>query len=206
MPKKRKPRKPPRAEVRWQLGQRFHYEVQMAYELAGLLLLTGNQTVPEARWAGLEAFTIHVRQLIEFFWREKTGRRRDAYAVHYFAPGEWAELRPPCPPELEAALRNRIGRDVTHLTYERTWTTAEDRAWRPAELCTALAPTVLCFVDNVDHSELDLHWLDACRERVEGFQRVAAHVPPQGWGTGSGPSAPQLGFRGEPPQPPGETG
>ena len=104
--------------------------------------------------AHIESFTIHVRQLIDFFWPEHP-RGTDAPAAAYFDPGEWEKLALERPEILSEAIRKKIGWGVAHLTYDRAWARPEEKPWDVVGLARALAPVIVCFVDNVDHSKLD---------------------------------------------------
>jgi hypothetical protein len=99
------------------LSEHLHYEAMMTFGLARLLVETQgtvlNQLVHNAE---IEAFTIHVRQLIDFLWtdREERPKSTDAFASDYFAAGEWAKLRPERPAILSEALHRKVGWGVAH--------------------------------------------------------------------------------------------
>jgi hypothetical protein len=76
------------------LTEHLYYEIQMTFDLADVLVFATPPVRPLdqlVRNALLEAFTIHVRQLIDFFWSKRSSGRtvtlRDAYAADYFEPG-----------------------------------------------------------------------------------------------------------------------
>jgi hypothetical protein len=156
------------------LSEHLHYEIQMTFDLASVVLTGGYATAhPILRNAMVEAFTIHVRQLIDFFWSGRTRRNpRDAFAADYFDSHEWVSIRPNRPRELGEDLWQKVGWGVVHLTYGRAHVTAEQKEWRPVEICVALTPAVLCFVDNVDPSKLDPAWFDHVRPCVERFHAL----------------------------------
>jgi hypothetical protein len=140
------------------LSEHLHYEVWMTFELARLLTLrqmsAGSQAIQNAE---LEAFTIHVRQLYDFLWGDRSTKpsSTDAFAADYFSAGEWARLRPAPPAILDKALRKKVGWGVAHLTYGRANSTFADKEWVPIKLAQAFAPAVICFADNVDPALLD---------------------------------------------------
>lgn len=157
---KAKPWSPSADDLR-ALSEHLYYEVQMTFLLADWLVHTQGAVLNQtARNAEVEAFTIHVRQLIDFLWMEQPqdSKKRDAFAADYFAPGEWDKLRPSRPAVLDSALRRKVGWGVAHLTYDRAWSTPQDKQWQPVALCCALAPAVACFADNVDPARFDPQW------------------------------------------------
>lgn len=143
------------------LSEHLFYEVQMTFGLAALLASTRATAVDfPTHNARVETFPMHVRQLIEFLWLEKEryGKTRELFAADYFAPGEWADLRPERPDILNEALRHKIGWGIAHLTYKRARSTEQDKQWNPIALGCALAPAVICFTDNVNSAALDSRW------------------------------------------------
>jgi hypothetical protein len=155
------------------LTEHLFYEVQMTFHLAAVLHSTQGTVLDQlVRNAQIEAFTIHVRQLIDFFWMERSrkGKKRDAFAADYFAPGEWVNIRPQRSDVLNEALRHKVGWGVAHLTYGRARSTVQDKQWQPIALACALAPAVICFADNVDHAKLDGDWpVSEMRPHAEWF-------------------------------------
>jgi hypothetical protein len=103
----------------------------------------------------------------------KSQAERDAFAADYFDAGEWAGLRPECPAELDAVW-TKVGWGVVHLTYSRANVTPQEKLWKPLSICSALAPAVECFVDNVDPAKLDPAWfreIRACLNRFSAPRR-----------------------------------
>jgi hypothetical protein len=152
------------------LTEHLFYEVQMTFDLA-MLLVSSHVPNVLVRNAMVETFPMHVRQLTEFFWNERSSNpkaERDAFAADYFNPGEWASLRPECPADLDAVWE-KVGWGIVHLTYGRANVTPEQKEWRPLEICQALAPVVRCFVENVDPAKLDAEWFDPMRKCIDRF-------------------------------------
>jgi hypothetical protein len=148
----------PNADDLRALTEHLYYEVQMTFALGAWLVHSQGTVLNQtARNAEVEAFTIHARQLIDFLWMEQPQdeKRRNAFAADYFARGEWARLRPERPAVLSAALRRKVGWGVAHLTYDRAWSTEQDKQWPPVVLGCALAPAVVRFADNVDPTKFD---------------------------------------------------
>jgi len=170
----------PTAEDLWLLSEHIYYEVQMTFELAVITLATYQFIHPLTRNAQVEALPMHVRQLVDFFWKERSSNpkyARDAFAADYFAPGTWSKLRPERP-ELLGEVWEKAGWGVAHLTYGRAHVVPERKLWEPVTICHALAPIVLCFADNVDRSKLNPAWFDSMRPCVERFLATVAHMRP----------------------------
>lgn len=156
------------------LTEHLCYEVQMTFDLAMLLVSSHvpNQLVQNSM---VETFPMHVRQLTEFFWNERSSNskaERDAFAADYFDTGEWAALRPECPPDL-SAVWEKVGWGVVHLTYRRANVTPRQKEWRPLLICEALAPVVRCFIDYVDPAKLNPEWfglMQLCVDRFSAFE------------------------------------
>jgi hypothetical protein len=120
------------------LTEHLQYEVLMTFDLADALasMFMAPPSKPLdllVRNALLEAFVIHIRQLVEFFWRDRSPKRKvtqqGAYAADYFEPGEWKLLRPARPNRLDRLLTGKVGWGVVHLTYGRARSTPKDKEW-----------------------------------------------------------------------------
>lgn len=167
---------PSGADLR-QLTEHLFYELQMTFDLADVLSSAfasppASPTDLLVRNALLEAFTIHVRQLIDFFWSERSPKwkqtQQGAYAADYFKAGEWKRLRPRRPQMLNRPLSGKVGWGVAHLTYPRGRVTAQEKEWEPLRMCVALMPAARCFVDNVDPAKFDAQWfvhIEPCLDR-----------------------------------------
>jgi hypothetical protein len=114
-----------------------------------------------ARNAEVEAFAIHLRQLIEFFWIEKpqTEARRSAFAADFFARGRWRQLRPARPEALGRDFHKSIGWGAAHLTYDRADAAGRDAWWGVRPHVIPLARAAECFLTNVELDQLapDVH-------------------------------------------------
>jgi hypothetical protein len=124
-------------------------------------------------------FTIHLRQLIDFFWPPKNVRRDgrknpDALAADYFEAGEWEQLCPERPKVLSKAIREKVGWGVAHLTYGRAWSKPEDKEWNVLELGHALLPAVRAFVENVEPGKLDPEHIERMKIAAEAWSRIVS--------------------------------
>jgi hypothetical protein len=92
--------------------------------------------------AFMESFAIHIRCLRDFLWGRRTQRNpEDAFASDFCDAGVWEMRRPPLPAALEAieGRRQRIGREIVHLTYHRLDIKAETKHWDLTDLLRAIA-------------------------------------------------------------------
>jgi len=76
----------------------------------------------------LEAFTIHIRILLDFLYGKKR-KPDDVVAGDFFVDEkEWLEIRPEMPPNLKN-INKRVGKEIAHLTYSRLAVTADTKPW-----------------------------------------------------------------------------
>jgi hypothetical protein len=156
------------------LSEHLCYEVEMTYSLAAWMVAHRGEGDQLAANAVLESFTIHLRQLIDFFWPEnprRSGDAPDALASDFFEEGEWERLRPERPEILSEAIRKKVGWGVAHLTYGRARAKPEDKEWAFVALAHALAPAVIAFVDNVEPRKLvpeEVERMKTCAEAWGG--------------------------------------
>jgi hypothetical protein len=171
-PVRRTKRWEPAATDRELLTEHLFYEIQMTFFLAGQINSQAGSRVDISLLNGqIEAFDMHLVQLLEFFWRERqrTGAHRDAFAADYFEDGEWARLRPELPPILEKALRQHGSWGTTSLTYDRAWVRPVDKVWDVVTQAFALATVVERFVATVDHSQFTPGYANGMRMCAEVF-------------------------------------
>jgi hypothetical protein len=155
------------------LSEHLCYEVEMTYSLATWMARGYGKADALAANAVLEAFTIHLRQLIDFFWPGKQrylGPPPDALAADYFEAGEWDRIRPERPDVLSKAIRRKVGWGVVHLTYGRAWAKPEDKQWPFVELAQALAPAILAFLDHLEQGKLEPEHVERMKVQAEAWR------------------------------------
>jgi hypothetical protein len=140
----------------------------------------------------LESFAIHTRCLREFLWGERRDRHpMDAFAVDFCAPGAWEETR--WDHDALAALkeiddRNRLGREVVHLTYARAAVTPEIKDWPVSDIVRELVEALDGFALQALPERLDDETREVLRE-LDG-------APPPGVGPLSIATAIQIPYTG----------
>src|SRR5258708_1576575 len=116
---------------------------------SGAVILTG--AIPRT-WAQsnalVEAFALHTRNLVDFFYTPATGD--DVVAQHFFRqPGAWATVRPPLSSTLKTA-KQRANKEISHLTYGRLKVTAQTKPWLVGPITSALEAVLAVFLDRAD--------------------------------------------------------
>lgn len=94
------------------------------------------------RNAFMESCAIHIRCLRDFLWGQRRPHNpEDAFASDFCDQGVWETGRPPLPAAVNAieGKRQRIGREIVHLTYHRLDIKAETKDWDLTELMRAIA-------------------------------------------------------------------
>jgi hypothetical protein len=137
----------------------------------------------------LEAFAIHTRCLRDFLWGERRRYPMDAFASDFCSPGNWEQVRGDVPPALrEIDDRDRLGREVVHLSYERGAVPAEIKDWPVSEIVREIVEA------------LDEFAFEALPERLDEQTRLAltdlASSPPPGVGPVSVATAIQVPYGG----------
>lgn len=84
----------------------------------------------------IESFTIHARALIDFLYRVPNTRHTDdIFAEHFFdEPATWISSRPQLSRVEVARIKNRVGKEIAHLTYKRQMVDPVDKPWPISEI------------------------------------------------------------------------
>jgi hypothetical protein len=148
--------------------------------------------------AALEAFCVHARALIEFLWRDRSGRtpgvrKDDAVSADWFEGGVWPWMQQDLrlPPEL-TGVEDRTGWGLAHLTYKRLRPETV-AGWDHVGIANRIAYFVAGFAEDVDPSlvgatfkagvyELVMAWrFSRPRELFPPPRRVATPGSPSAW-------------------------
>ncbi len=137
----------------------------------------------------LEAFAIHARCLRDFLFGRRGRYAMDAFASDFCAPGGWDQARGEVPRALaEVDDRNRLGREVVHLTYERSAVPAEIKDWPVSAIVQELVYALDDFALEALPERLD----DETRQALTNLQ----NSPPPGVGPISVATAIQVPYTG----------
>jgi len=105
----------------------------------------------------IEAFTIHVRILLDFLYGEKK-RPDDAVAGDFFPTQDtWLEIRPPMVSNLNNVSK-RVGKEVVHLTYSRLKVTPNTKPWHFVDITKGMLKVFDKFLENVPREFLHNSW------------------------------------------------
>jgi hypothetical protein len=109
--------------------------------------------------AVLEAFLLHARALTEFFYNDSP--RPDDIVAQDFMPVSvtWTKECPPISTALEN-LRQRAGKQLAHLTYNRLEVKPETKPWPFLEILSGLEAPLRVFLQYVTKDILSDDWLD----------------------------------------------
>lgn len=131
-------------------AEHIHYEYWMLVELRWAIYLLEDDADRWQRNAYLEAFAIHYRALRDFFY-PTTPRKGDMLAKHYFDVGRWEKIRPAESDALRAG-RDRVGKEIAHLTYSRV--RDEKSVWLYFRIADDMRTVMAAFFSEIDKALL----------------------------------------------------
>jgi hypothetical protein len=142
--------------------------------------------------AMLESMLIHARAIADFLYkpapsaeriearrkRGKASKSEDRFADHWFDdPNPWRKARGRRPKVLRtAALAERVGREIAHLTSYRAGLAEKGPDWPFFEVYTSLATPLETFARMVEPA-LVCHDFRERVEAADSFRQPKAHVP-----------------------------
>ena len=107
----------------------------------------------------VEAFAIHVRVLIHFFYSD-IPRKDDVLAEDFIE--NWSNTRPKITEILKVA-KTRADKEVAHLTFARLKVTPEKKPWNFLELSNDLQVVINKFIELVPRDILGESWDDTIK-------------------------------------------
>lgn len=150
-------------------AEHIHYEFWMLVELRWAIFFLEGDADRWQRNAYLEAFAIHYRALRDFFY-PTAPRTGDMLAEHYFDVGRWETIRP-AESEALSAGRDRVGKEIAHLTYSRV--RDEKSVWLYFRIADDMRTVMAAFFSNIDKARLG-RWAPAIEALL--------HLPRKGGG------------------------
>ena len=147
--------------------EHLFYEVSMFFRVGKLLLSKGRlpptdigQTVDNAL---IECFVIHFRNLFDFLYSGRNGKK-DVLAEDFFdTPGNWRRLRPKLPKELKKC-KDRAAKEVVHVTEIRSYGTPKAKEWPVPQMLNELKSAVKLFTRNASHRKLNANVRDFAQD------------------------------------------
>jgi hypothetical protein len=103
----------------------------------------------------IEAFGMHTRSLLDFFYTN--AEHDDVIASHFFSPPSiWENARPFKSKEELKEIKDRINKEIAHLTYTRN--DVKSKLWPFKEIQTDLNKIVEVFLSRVSKNLLGSRW------------------------------------------------
>jgi len=96
----------------------------------------------------VESRLLHVRSFLDFFERESCSQD-DVLAAHYGFPVSSIPVDPP--------YRERLNKDLAHLTYSRTMRTPSDKPWPHDRVTKPVLERCIMFIDHLIASGTPSH-------------------------------------------------
>ena len=169
----------PRDDLRIWAHEHLVYEAGMLVHAAHRV--AERRLSDQDRNAFIESFTTHVRCLREFLWLDRQAKYPDdARASDFCASGVWERERPQLPEaiaEIEGK-RNRVGREIVHLTYHRLHIDAEEKDWDVSGLLREIAEALARFSELAEPERLSAETREylAAMPEPSARTRWRAHV------------------------------
>lgn len=103
----------------------------------------------------VEAFTIHTRALIDFFYGK--AQKDDVIAEHFFSPASiWIDARPQITDNEIKKIKTRVSKEVAHLTYIRQ--DNKGKKWSYINILKDLKGAYTTFYNLVPKNLLGIYW------------------------------------------------
>ena len=124
------------------------------------------------RNADIEAFGLHVRLLVDFFYPNRK-KPNDADAADFFDdPMVWKRARRKTPPSLKS-VKGRVGMEMAHLSYDRP---APSVPWDYKTIWADLSGVIRDFIDAATVDRLGADFIERVRQILDAKTQVPAAV------------------------------
>lgn len=155
-------------ELREYVCEHVRYEISMFARSVGAIACTSGESWPEN--VCVEVFTIHLRNLLDFFYPPRRQRPTDVFATHFFSNSK--QWNPPPKTELLRSSHIRVHKEVAHLTTGRKSTRTE-KLWDVAAICADLLPVIFYLhlkqASSAKASRLTLEGCSASKANARGI-------------------------------------
>lgn len=140
------------------ISEHLWYEVQMLVGLSRYMSSGGsdNNLINNAV---LEAYTIHARLILDFLTPKKP-KPDDVLAIDFLEDvQEWIKMQNEMYQQIKT-IRNRVAKEVAHLTYKRIYVTADEKSWKFEEITDEIMRMFNLFIARVPKNYLCEEWFD----------------------------------------------
>jgi hypothetical protein len=151
-------------------GEHVWYETCMFF-LAAFAMLSGTELhLPSeglvflVKNATVEAFGLHLRNLLDFFRPDaKKPKNTDVLAADYFDDGRLPDDFPELS-QLAKSARVRANKEIAHLTTERKKSSDPAKSWPVKELTQEMLELVKHFVQGASTTRLDSGYISRTKQ------------------------------------------
>jgi len=151
-------------EKKEMLQEHFSYEVMMLWDCYRLIItcnLIGNLLHTNIWSLLLEGLLLHARNLDEFLFYKfkKNGKLKvydDACAEQFVKPDvSWSLIRPNIIPLSVEDFRNRVSKQLAHLTYKRMMGNIPEKSYNYVEITSFYLNVSQLFLNNIEEKYFD---------------------------------------------------
>ena len=129
------------------------YEIWMLFGI-GEVLARSPVASEIFRYALIESFVIHLRNVIVFLYPPRHRKPSDVVAEHFFdRPDEWKKKLPPLSAALQKA-KTRADKEVAHLTTGRIAGAPLEKGWPARQLLDELKKRLKLFAQLASEARL----------------------------------------------------
>lgn len=166
-------------KILW-LNEHFAYEAEMlSYSIQNLYIRYQNPAVRSKiaklfRYAMLETFLLHARNLLEFFYEPKQKKYPNDLRSQDFILKPHQNSYPLPKPSWYDDVMSRIGKQLAHLTKHRLYLPPE---WYPDEIFSPLQKAILKFTSALPKDYIKKRLKDATADVAEAAKGTNPNLP-----------------------------
>jgi hypothetical protein len=152
-------------------AEHVRYEIQLLLNAAWAI--SNKLKVPQGlEYMPVEAYAIHMRNLITFLYPPASPRKDDVCAKHFFIEEtKWDSVRPGISQILIIA-RTRAHKEIGHLTTSRHAGTPKGKEWDIRNFTAELMPVIETFSETADRVILK----ECTEPLLAAYKKIAPHL------------------------------
>lgn len=144
------------------MSEHLYYEYDMMIRTANMLMqknVLNSWFSISLKNALVESFSIHVRNLIQFFYNDTTDQD-DLLAIHYFEDKEqWIGIRGELTSTLKTA-KKKANKQISHLTFTRL-TNKPGKNWEVEKIAKELIGLMSKFIETTNSDCMSVDYRSA---------------------------------------------